>query len=322
MTKQIEDALLKLTQVTGKSDKLKKQIEEAQSKDAKAKTEADDDNVEHPAAVKQEESNAADSAEKDEDSQVVKKEDDGSDQPIKNEDDIKDEGDSNDTENEKQGTSDSAGPSSQSLELGKLTLEKQAILCDIARALGQLGPIQEAVDTQTRNLNHVKSDITTDKTVCEVSGNFMSARDADERIAAHYAGKQYVGWKLVRDKFKEMLGKWGKYGPPPPARGPPGGGPPPMMHPPSQRGGPPQRGGFDNRRGSGGSWGGGGGGGGRRGSGGGGRGGDRWERGGGGYDRGYENRGGYDRGRRGSDNRGGGGGGGGGYRGGGGWGRR
>jgi hypothetical protein len=45
---------------------------------------------------------------------------------------------------------------------------------------------------QQGNLNYVKSDISTDKTVCDVSGNFMSAR-ADERIAAHYAGKQYVG---------------------------------------------------------------------------------------------------------------------------------
>jgi hypothetical protein len=83
-------------------------------------------------------------------------------------------------------------------------LEKQAILCDISRKLGQLGPLQESVETLSRNLNHVKSDITTDKTVCEVSGNFMSARDADTRIASHYAGKQYVGWKLVREKFKEM----------------------------------------------------------------------------------------------------------------------
>jgi RNA-binding protein Luc7-like 2 len=53
-----------------------------------------------------------------------------------------------------------------------------------------------------------------DKTVCEVSGNFMSARDADERIAAHYAGKQYVGWKLVRDKFADMQQKYGRFGPP------------------------------------------------------------------------------------------------------------
>ena len=43
-----------------------------------------------------------------------------------------------------------------------------------------------------------------DKTVCEVSGNFMSFRDAEERIAAHYAGKQFVGWKMVRDKFLEL----------------------------------------------------------------------------------------------------------------------
>ena len=65
--------------------------------------------------------------------------------------------------------------------------------------------IQEIMDQQWRNLFYVKSDIAADKTVCEVSGNFMSARDADERIAAHYAGKQYVGWKLVREKFQAMI---------------------------------------------------------------------------------------------------------------------
>ncbi|KAL3936649.1 MAG: hypothetical protein SGBAC_008080 [Bacillariaceae sp.] len=139
-------------------------------------------------------------------------------------------------------------PSQESIELGKVTMEKQKVLCDIANMLSQLGPLQEGVEQQERNLNHVKSDITTDKTVCEVSGNFMSARDADERIAAHYAGKQYVGWKLVRDKFGEMLKKHGRYGPPPPMRG--GGGPPPHMA--SSRGG----GGYD-RRGGGGGFGGG-----------------------------------------------------------------
>lgn len=114
------------------------------------------------------------------------------------------------------------------IQLGKTTMEKQRLVWDIGKTIGQLAPLQDTMDTQWRNLLYVKSDIAVDKTVCEVSGNFMSARDADERIAAHYAGKQYVGWKLVRGKFKEMIAKYGKYGPPPPdKRGP--GGPGEMM---------------------------------------------------------------------------------------------
>lgn len=104
------------------------------------------------------------------------------------------------------------------LELGKLTLQKQQLVFDISRIMSRLVPLQEAIESQHRNLNYVKSDISTDKTVCEVSGNFMSSRDADERIAAHYAGKQYVGWKLVRDKLQEMIQTHGRYGPPPPPR--------------------------------------------------------------------------------------------------------
>jgi hypothetical protein len=116
------------------------------------------------------------------------------------------------------------------MELGQLTLQKQRILFDIGRILVILGPQQDAVESQRRHLNYVKSDISTDKTVCETSGNFMSARDADERIAAHYAGKQYVGWKLVRDKLKQMIRQYGHYGPPPPgaARPSPSSLPPPL----------------------------------------------------------------------------------------------
>lgn len=181
-------------------------------------------------------------------------------------------------------------PSALALELGKITMDKQAILCDISRILGQLGPLQESVEVQSRHLNHVKSDITSDKTVCEVSGNFMSSRDADERIAAHYAGKQYVGWKLVREKLKEMLKTHGKYGPPPPGRGHPS-----TMEPPPQlyRSGSGGRGGGgyggDRRGGNRHNDGYRGGRGDRRG----GPGPGRWERnggGGGGYDRGYDNR--------------------------------
>jgi hypothetical protein len=33
--------------------------------------------------------------------------------------------------------------------------------------------------------------------VCDVSGNFISSRDNDERIQAHFQGKMYQGWKMV-----------------------------------------------------------------------------------------------------------------------------
>ena len=68
----------------------------------------------------------------------------------------------------------------------------------------QLPPLRDNIDNLLRQLQYLRSDTSTDKVVCEVSGNFMSSRDADERIAAHYAGKQYIGWKLVREKLKEL----------------------------------------------------------------------------------------------------------------------
>ena len=68
----------------------------------------------------------------------------------------------------------------------------------------QLPPLRDNTDNLLRQLQYLRSDTSTDKVVCEVSGNFMSSRDADERIAAHYAGKQYIGWKLVREKLKEL----------------------------------------------------------------------------------------------------------------------
>ncbi|KAL7447260.1 hypothetical protein ACHAXM_011044 [Skeletonema potamos] len=68
----------------------------------------------------------------------------------------------------------------------------------------QLPPLRDITDNLLRQLQYLRSDTSTDKVVCEVSGNFMSSRDADERIAAHYAGKQYIGWKLVREKLKEL----------------------------------------------------------------------------------------------------------------------
>ena len=101
-------------------------------------------------------------------------------------------------------------------ELGQLTLQKQRLVYEISQLITSIVPQNDTVESQRRHLNYVKSDISTDKTVCEISGNNMSSRDADERIAAHYSGKQYVGWKLVRDKLQAMMQKYGRSGPPPP----------------------------------------------------------------------------------------------------------
>ena len=48
---------------------------------------------------------------------------------------------------------------------------------------------QNQVMQQRRYVEYVKSDYVNDKTVCKIS---ISVRDADERIAAHYAGKHYT----------------------------------------------------------------------------------------------------------------------------------
>ncbi len=70
---------------------------------------------------------------------------------------------------------------------------------------------------------NVKASELVDKVVCEVSGNYMCARDADDRIAAHFAGKMYIGWKMVREKHAELRAKYPNYNAdrPQPQRGPP-----------------------------------------------------------------------------------------------------
>lgn len=283
-TKQLEAALGKLTEIKKKEDALlalaskEKGAEDMSSSDVKEEPGSTEES-----GVKEE---GADEA-------GVKQED----APVKEDPDEKSTGEPSALDS----------TSKHALELGAILLEKQAVVVDVANLISQVSPLQENVESQLRSLNHVKSDITSDKTVCEVSGNFMSARDADERIAAHYAGKQYVGWKLVRDKFGELLKVHGKYGPPPPQRGAGGNAPAPHLPPPGRGG---DRGGWrgDDR------------GGGRGGPPGGGHprdNGGRWERGGGGGG------GSYDRGGRRGPPGGGYGGGGRDYRGGGGgWGRR
>eukprot|EP01083_Nonionella_stella_P099305 279226_1 len=104
-------------------------------------------------------------------------------------------------------------------KLFAMSSEQQKIIGKIANLTSQtIVPLRDNLQNVTKQLYYVKTDISADKIVCEVSGNFMSSRDAEERIAAHYAGKQYVGWKMVREKFAELEKKmrnWRPAGPPP-----------------------------------------------------------------------------------------------------------
>ena len=116
-------------------------------------------------------------------------------------------------------------------KLYTLSSEQQKIIAAIAHLTSQtIVPLRDNLQNLTKQLYYVKTDMSADKLVCEMSGNFMSTRDAEERIAAHYAGKQYVGWKMVREKFQELEKKsrnWGR----------PMGGPPPGQHEGSRGGG-------------------------------------------------------------------------------------
>ena len=273
-TKLAEELLPRVDELQGKeqalTEELTQLLEEQRAKDKPEEKDSKEDGDGEKEKENGDDSTAADAAaDGNNNDPAVKKEEDGENVAIKKEEeqesgengDSKEEGLEEDVKVVKKEevaatqAEQEKNPKIQTLQtdLGRLTLEKQRLLWDTARTISQLGPLKEQIETQWRNLHYVKSDIAADKTVCEVSGNFMSARDADERIAAHYAGKQYVGWKLVREKFQEMIKEYGRYGPPPPDRsgrdmggglGVPGGrGPPP-------RGGggggfPGNRGGFD-----------------------------------------------------------------------------
>eukprot|EP00747_Dinoflagellata_sp_TGD_P158967 gnl/TRDRNA2_/TRDRNA2_177860_c0_seq6.p1 gnl/TRDRNA2_/TRDRNA2_177860_c0~~gnl/TRDRNA2_/TRDRNA2_177860_c0_seq6.p1 ORF type:complete len:277 (-),score=1.95 gnl/TRDRNA2_/TRDRNA2_177860_c0_seq6:1267-2097(-) len=43
--------------------------------------------------------------------------------------------------------------------------------------------------------------------VCEICGVFINSTDNEARRADHYNGKQYLGWKAIRDKLRELENK-------------------------------------------------------------------------------------------------------------------
>mmetsp|Transcript_15548 Transcript_15548/g.17765 ORF Transcript_15548/g.17765 Transcript_15548/m.17765 type:complete len:482 (+) Transcript_15548:134-1579(+) len=107
------------------------------------------------------------------------------------------------------------------LKLYKLTTEQQKLISSLTILTSQtIVPLRDNIQNFNKQLYYVKTDTSSDKTVCEVSGNFMSSRDAEERIAAHYAGKQYVGWKMVREKFRDLQKKYANARPGPGGPGP------------------------------------------------------------------------------------------------------
>lgn len=117
-------------------------------------------------------------------------------------------------------------------------IKETKLIESIMQKIMEVAPLKEQIFSVKRSLYYIRADFQTDKTVCEVSGNFMSSRDADERIAAHYAGKQYVGWKMVREKCKALDEKYRSL--PPPPRGQQYG---------YDRRRSPDRGGYHDRRG-------------------------------------------------------------------------
>lgn len=126
-------------------------------------------------------------------------------------------------------------------KLYALSSEQQKIIFTIANITSNtIVPLRDNLQNLTKQLYYVKTDISADKIVCDVSGNFMSSRDAEERIAAHYAGKQYVGWKMVREKFRELEKK---------SRSSRGGPPPGRYGGRDHDGPPPGRGGYGGRQG-------------------------------------------------------------------------
>ena len=90
--------------------------------------------------------------------------------------------------------------------------DESATLADEAQKVGQDGNTVRATEIfaqinelgKERRKIYAGPDIAITKlerslVVCSVSGNFMSTTDSEDRMAAHFSGKSYQGWKKVRD---------------------------------------------------------------------------------------------------------------------------
>mmetsp|Transcript_15403 Transcript_15403/g.23867 ORF Transcript_15403/g.23867 Transcript_15403/m.23867 type:complete len:446 (-) Transcript_15403:2145-3482(-) len=121
--------------------------------------------------------------------------------------DVQEEAKENSNEGKEEKTPDEPSSTTDD-DANILSIKETKLIESIMHKIMEVAPLKEQIASVKRSLYYIRADFQTDKTVCEVSGNFMSSRDADERIAAHYAGKQYVGWKMVREKCKELDEKY------------------------------------------------------------------------------------------------------------------
>jgi hypothetical protein len=77
-------------------------------------------------------------------------------------------------------------------------------IANILTALSQMNALNNKTKPLLQTLHTLPSTITSQKIVCQISSNFLSSKDANDRLAAHYDGKSYKGWKLVREKLEEL----------------------------------------------------------------------------------------------------------------------
>ena len=92
------------------------------------------------------------------------------------------------------------------------TEEAYQVLVAKVKAQGVAGNMAEALriahdlkSLDDRRESSIAQSVTPSKNVvCPVSGNVMALIDTDERILAHYEGRAYSGWGIIRKKLAEL----------------------------------------------------------------------------------------------------------------------
>ncbi|KAK9864703.1 hypothetical protein WJX84_009151 [Apatococcus fuscideae] len=109
-----------------------------------------------------------------------------------------------------------------------LTREKEAqrqaeVLAEDGNVDGSMAMAQQAESYHSQHEALHKSLTTPERimTVCDVCGVFINSTDNEQRRQDHLTGKQYLGWKAIRDKHVELRDKFsgrpsGALPPPPP----------------------------------------------------------------------------------------------------------
>ncbi|GIM14200.1 hypothetical protein Vretimale_17234, partial [Volvox reticuliferus] len=76
---------------------------------------------------------------------------------------------------------------------------------DVSMALAQQAQEMPAQhDRLHRNLTAPERTMS----VCDICGVFINSTDNDQRRQEHLTGKQYLGWKAIREKYAELQNKF------------------------------------------------------------------------------------------------------------------